>query len=87
VRALLACYERIGLRFTSLGLGDAATDLSMLLAVDRPIVIPRRDGTLDPVLAVALSDAERAPAPGPAGWNAAVKTLLEGGRLPAVGRR
>jgi mannosyl-3-phosphoglycerate phosphatase len=87
VRALLACYERAGRRCGSIGLGDAATDLSFLRAVDRAIVVPGRDGTFDPILAAALPEAERAPAPGPAGWNAAVNTLLEGGRLPLIGRR
>jgi mannosyl-3-phosphoglycerate phosphatase len=61
-----------------LGLGDAANDLSMLQAVDRAIVVPRRDGGIDSVLAAALPEAERAPAPGPAGWNAAVLAVLEG---------
>jgi mannosyl-3-phosphoglycerate phosphatase len=61
-----------------LGLGDAANDLSMLQAVDRAIVVPRRDSGVDPVLAAALPDAERAPGPGPAGWNAAVLAVLEG---------
>jgi mannosyl-3-phosphoglycerate phosphatase family protein len=61
-----------------LGLGDAANDLSMLQAVDRPILVPRRDGRVDPALAAALPEAERAPEPGPAGWNAAVLAVLEG---------
>jgi mannosyl-3-phosphoglycerate phosphatase len=62
----------------TVGLGDAANDLPLLLAVERPIVMPRRDRRLDP---------ELAPAPGPAGWNAAVLTVLEEGRLPAIGDR
>jgi hypothetical protein len=66
------------------GLGDAANDLPLLLAVERPIVIPRPGGGLDPALARALPGAEQAPAPGPAGWNAAVLRLLEGGRLQTV---
>jgi mannosyl-3-phosphoglycerate phosphatase len=69
----------------TVGLGDAANDLPLLLAVERPIVMPRRDGRLDPELARALTGAEVAPEPGPAGWNAAVLTVLEEGRLPAVG--
>ena len=61
------------------------TDLALLLAVDRPIVVPRHDGSQDPVLAARLPDAERAPLPGPSGWNAAVLALLRGEDLPRVG--
>jgi mannosyl-3-phosphoglycerate phosphatase len=68
----------------TVGLGDAPNDLPLLEAVDRPIVIPRADGTVEPELAAALPSAELAPAPGPVGWNAAVMTLLGGGRLATV---
>jgi mannosyl-3-phosphoglycerate phosphatase len=84
VRTLLALYQRAGQRLESAGLGDAETDLSMLRAVSRPIVVPGRDGSLDPGLAEHLPDAERAPSPGPAGWNAAVLALLEGRTLPRI---
>ncbi len=66
------------------GLGDAANDLPLLLAVTRPIVMPRPDGTLDPALARRLRGVERAPGPGPAGWSAAVLVVLSGGSLPRV---
>lgn len=85
LRTLLALYERAGRRFASVGLGDAPTDQPLLRAVDRPIVVPRRDGTLDPALAASMPGAERAPRPGPAGWNEAVLALLEGRSLPRVG--
>jgi mannosyl-3-phosphoglycerate phosphatase len=68
-----------------IGLGDAANDLPLLLAVTRPIVVPRPDGTVDPALAARLPGVERAPAPGPAGWSAAVLAVLSGGSLPRVG--
>jgi mannosyl-3-phosphoglycerate phosphatase len=61
----------------SLGLGDAENDLGLLAAVDRPILVPRPDGSVDPALAAAFPCAQRAPAPGPAGWNQAVLTALE----------
>jgi mannosyl-3-phosphoglycerate phosphatase len=69
------------------GLGDAANDLALLRSVDRPIVVPRRDGRIDPALGAALPGAERAPRPGPAGWNEAVLTVIAGGALPAVAPR
>jgi mannosyl-3-phosphoglycerate phosphatase len=68
-----------------IGLGDAANDLPLLLAVTRPIVMPRPDGTVDPALAERLRGVERAPGPGPAGWSAAVLAALSGGPLPRVG--
>ena len=68
----------------TVGLGDAANDLSLLEAVNRPILIPRGDRTVAPELAAALPHAEVAPAPGPVGWNAAVTTVLGGGRLPTA---
>jgi len=68
----------------SIGLGDAANDLPMLQAVDRPIVMPRSGGGFDPVLAATLPHAERAPAPGPGGWARAVLAVLAGDTLPAV---
>ena len=84
VRTLLALYRRAGWELRSAGLGDAETDLPLLQAVERPIVVPRRDGSIEPALASHLAGAERAPLPGPAGWNAAVLALIEGRRLPAL---
>jgi mannosyl-3-phosphoglycerate phosphatase len=69
----------------TLGLGDSANDLSFLSAVDRAVVVPRPGGRIDPDLAASLPGAERAPAPGPAGWNAAVLAVLRGARLPILG--
>jgi hypothetical protein len=48
-------------------------------------VMPRPDGTLDPALAECLRGKERAPAPGPSGWSAAVLAALAGEPLPRVG--
>lgn len=84
LRRLLEILAGRGRSFHTIGLGDAANDLSLLAAVDRPILIPRPSGRPDPTLAAALPGAELAPEPGPAGWNAAVLVLLEGGRLPRV---
>jgi len=86
-RALRAIAGRMagGAEGDVVGLGDAANDLSLLLAATRPIVMPRRDGTLDPALAAHLPGVERAPGPGPAGWSAAVLAVLSGGSLPRVG--
>ena len=85
LRALVHAWPG-GLRGDVVGLGDAANDLALLVAVDRPILMPRPDGSLDPVLAARLPAAERAPGPGPAGWAAAVLAALAGEPLPRVGR-
>jgi len=84
VGEILATYRADGPPVPSVALGDAVNDLSMLAAVDRPIVVPRPDGAPDAGLARSLPYAELAPAPGPEGWNAAVMAVLRGERLPTV---
>jgi mannosyl-3-phosphoglycerate phosphatase family protein len=84
VREILAACQGAGPPVRSAALGDSANDLPMLSAVDRPIVLPRPTGIVDAELARALPHSERAPAPGPTGWNAAVLAVLSDRRLPAV---
>ena len=83
-RALRAWLDAVGRRFSTVGLGDSPNDLSLLEAVDRPVVVPRAGGVVDPTLARALPLAERAPAPGPSGWNDAVLAILDGRLLSRV---
>jgi mannosyl-3-phosphoglycerate phosphatase len=73
VRQLLALHAGPAV---SVALGDAENDLTMLQAVDRPVLVPRRDGLVDVRLARALPRAARAPWPGPRGWNEAVLAVL-----------
>ncbi len=60
----------------AVGLGDSRNDLDLLLAVEMPIIVP------NPASGAPLSDllpeARTAPEPGPAGWNAAVLSVLAG---------
>jgi mannosyl-3-phosphoglycerate phosphatase len=84
LRRLIGILAATGRLFRTAALGDSANDLPLLLWLDRPMVVPLADGRLDPVLAAALPQAERAPAPGPTGWNEAVMTLLKGQRLPTI---
>lgn len=84
LRTLIGFYAAEARRFTVVALGDSPNDVSLLRAADRPVVLPRPDGAVDPLVSAALPDAERAPHPGPAGWNAAVLAVLNGERLPAV---
>jgi mannosyl-3-phosphoglycerate phosphatase len=87
LQRLLALYAAEGRRFTTIGLGDSGNDLPLLREVNRPILVPRPDGKVDEALRAAFPHAERAPAPGPTGWNAAVLAVLRGGgdraRVPA----
>jgi mannosyl-3-phosphoglycerate phosphatase len=69
-----------GRRFFVVALGDAPNDLPLLRTADRPIVIPRPEGP-HPLLISEMPRAERAPAAGPAGWNAALLGVLRGERL------
>ncbi len=81
-RAVARLYD--GGAGRTVGLGDAGSDVPLLLAVDRPLLVPGPGG-VDPVLARALPHAERAPRPGPEGWNAAVLAVLAGATLPRAG--
>ena len=73
VRQLLSLH---GGPVSSVALGDSANDLTMLEAVDRPVLVPRPDGNVAEVLTRAFPSAERAPWPGPRGWNEAVLAVL-----------
>ena len=59
---------------TSLGLGDSENDLAMLLAVDRPVLVKRHDGSWfdGPGMGMFL----KMEGVGPAGWNEAVLDFL-----------
>lgn len=62
-------------RLKTVGLGDSLNDLPMLLAVDAPILVQKKEGGYDPrVEAPGLVKAKK---PGPEGWNAEVLKLLK----------
>ena len=60
---------------TIVGLGDSLNDLAFLLAVDRPVLMRRADGSYDP--RINIPGIYRTNKTGPAGWNEAVLKLLE----------
>lgn len=82
VRCLILAYRRrlesrrSAEELATLGLGDSWNDLGMLEAVDVPVLVPNPRGT--PV-ELERPDLRRAPAPGPAGWSAAVLDLVHDG--------
>lgn len=84
LQAILRLFHRSGRHMVTVGLGDAPNDLPFLRLVDRPVLMPCRDGQPDPELAAALRHAERAPRCGPEGWNLAVLAILAGRSLEPV---
>ena len=66
-------------RLSSVGIGSAAADLPLLLAVDHPIVLlEARTGTLRSDVTARLPNAVCGSLPGAAGWNQEVLRVLEG---------
>lgn len=87
LRALLGLHAGSNPRRTVVVLGDSPNDVPMLRMADRPVVLPRPDGAVDPLVSAAVPAAERAARPGPEGWNAAVLAILAGERLPVLAPR
>lgn len=73
-RYLIDCYRRRYGAITTVAIGDSLNDLSMLAAVDRPMLVQRADGTHDP--RVMLSTLVRTQGIGPQGWNRAILSVL-----------
>lgn len=81
VKRLMSLYRealRGATRIRAVALGDSANDLPMLQAADTAILVAKPGGSYDEEVLAQLPRAIRAPAPGPAGWNAAVLELLRG---------
>jgi mannosyl-3-phosphoglycerate phosphatase len=77
---LLRCYKRQGRErdlpnLETIGIGDSLNDLPLLLAVDHPVLVQKPDGSYDSD--INLPNLIRAPDIGPAGWNRAVRDLLQ----------
>lgn len=76
--ALVSSYQAGGVPVVTMGLGDGANDLDLLLAVDHPVVVARPDGTHTPGLVAALPHARFTAGAGPAGFAEAVMEWLGG---------
>ncbi|HET7434202.1 MAG TPA: hypothetical protein VFN10_05755 [Thermoanaerobaculia bacterium] len=59
----------------AIGVGASPIDADFLSVADMPIIVPRPDGTPDPELLARVPHAHIAPAPGSAGWAAAVRAV------------
>ena len=62
----------------TIALGDSANDLPMLQLVDRPVLIPKPDGTYAREVLARMPSVIRAHGPGPAGWSLALLRELDG---------
>ena len=63
-------------RIVTIALGDSGNDLPMFRLVDRPILIPKPDGSFASEVTQAMPRIRRAKKPGPEGWAAAVQEAL-----------
>jgi mannosyl-3-phosphoglycerate phosphatase len=67
-------YQKvIGGDVTTIALGDSENDFTMLGAADIPVLIPKPDGHYAPY---GKENVNKAPYPGPRGWNAMLKELF-----------
>jgi mannosyl-3-phosphoglycerate phosphatase len=73
---LMALFRRSHPGAVSVGIGDAFNDLPLLEAVDIPFLVQGSDGGYDP--RVAVPGLQYADGIGPAGWNAAIASLVDG---------
>lgn len=58
-------------------LGYAPIDIEFLALADIPILMPRRNGTPDPLLMAMLPEARVAPAAGPEGWASVIDEISD----------
>jgi mannosyl-3-phosphoglycerate phosphatase len=72
----MALFRRSRPGAVSVGIGDALNDLPLLKTVDIPILVQGPDGGYDP--RVAVPGLRYADGIGPAGWNAAIASVVDG---------
>jgi len=75
VSMLMALFRRSHPDAVSVGIGDAFNDLPLLEAVDLPVLVQDTDGGYDP--RIVIPGLLYADGIGPAGWNAAIASLVD----------
>jgi mannosyl-3-phosphoglycerate phosphatase family protein len=75
IRLLKSWFQAEYGKLMTIGLGDGLNDLPLLSEVDRPVLIPKEDGSYDP--RIELPGLRKAKGTGPVGWNRAVLELLK----------
>lgn len=74
VKLLKSLYQRGNTTVTTIGLGDSLNDLTLLAAVDYPVLVRHADGTYE--ASMDLPGLLKTEHSGPLGWNDAVLQLL-----------
>jgi mannosyl-3-phosphoglycerate phosphatase family protein len=75
VSILVAIFRQLFGDIYTIALGDSPNDLPMIIVVDTPIIVRKRDGTHDPSMRVP--NLVRADGVGPEGWNKNLLGLLK----------
>jgi mannosyl-3-phosphoglycerate phosphatase len=79
--ALIGFYRVAwGTPIRTIALGDSGNDLLMLQLVDRPILMPKPDGSFAKEVTTRIPDIWRAKRPGSAGWGLALLQALRRNR-------
>lgn len=86
-KILASLFRRLSPDIVSVGLGDGPNDISLLEAVDVPIVIPSPHKENPTTWRRSTASWRHAPHPGPTGWNQAILGLLAERDLPTTGSR
>jgi mannosyl-3-phosphoglycerate phosphatase len=76
VSILLDLYRRITPDLQSIGLGNSANDLSLLAAVDYPVLVRNFDGSWDVQVENQIPDILKSTEIGPHGWNEMLDKIL-----------
>jgi mannosyl-3-phosphoglycerate phosphatase len=75
-RLVAELYRRDGETWLTVGLGNSPDDLSLLLAIERPILIRNSDRMWDSVITQNLPGIRKTMRTGPEGWADSVEKLL-----------
>jgi mannosyl-3-phosphoglycerate phosphatase len=75
-RLLTDLYKREGADCLAVGLGNSPNDLTLLLAVDRPILIRNPDRSWDSTITQSIPGIRKTMSMGPEGWVESIEKLL-----------
>jgi mannosyl-3-phosphoglycerate phosphatase len=75
-RLLMNLYGKDGASFLSVGLGNSANDLPLLLAVERPVLIRNPDRSWDSTITQNIPGIRKTMTIGPEGWAESVEKIL-----------